>query len=132
MGLGEYLEREAARPWAWGSADCCTLPADWVFAETGHDPMCQWRGYTTEADAELLIAEAGGLEAMWSDGLAPIMYRTDAASLGSVGIILLPDRHGDLSQIGAIFSGRRWMFRTPHGIGGASIDPDNVLAIWAR
>ena len=132
MGLGEYLEREAKRPWTWGSADCCTFAADWVLSETGHDPMAQWRDYSTEADAELLIAEAGGLEAMWSEGLAPVMSRVDTPSLGSVGLILVPDQFGEIIQIGAIFSGRRWVFRTPRGIAGASIDPASVVAIWAR
>lgn len=132
MDLGAFLVAEAARPWEWGKADCSTTPADWVLAATGRDPMKKWRGYTCEADVELLIAEAGSLHALWADGLSGIWRPAHEPVIGAVGLVSLPGEHGDPIEVGAIFSGKRWSLRTPRGMAGCSVDPCNVVAIWAR
>jgi hypothetical protein len=132
MDLGAFLVAEAARPWEWGKADCSTTPADWVLADTGIDPMGKWRGYTCEADVELLIAQAGSLHALWAEGMADIWQPTIAPTIGAVGLIIMPGEHRRPIEVGAIFSGKRWSFRTPRGMAGCSVDPANVVAIWAR
>jgi hypothetical protein len=130
--LGAYLVQEAKRPWQWGVADCTTHAGDWVLALTGRDPVARWRGYSTDLEAEDHIARAGGLLALWSDGLAGIMRRAEAAWPGDIGLIRMPGEDGEPIEIGAIFTGKRWSFRSPRGIGAVSLDPANVVAIWAR
>src|SRR3990167_4707248 len=133
MDLGEYLKLQATRPWAWGFADCTTFAADWVKSVTGIDPMAKWRGYKTDIEVELLIAEAGGLLALWGEGMIDIWPRVSGdPAIGNIGLITVQGQDGEPIDIGAIFSGKRWCFRSPPGIGGASIDPANLVASWGR
>jgi hypothetical protein len=133
MTLGEYLSMQTSRPWEWGRQDCCTFPADWVLAITGMDPLAEWRGrYSTESEAELLIAEAGGLIGLCSNGLTGILRRVDVPEVGAVGLIKMVGTEHQIIDIGAIFTGKRWSFRSPRGIGALSLPPENVVAIWGR
>lgn len=134
MDLGDYLKAQMAFPWVWAFSDCTTHAADWVRLLTGKDPMAKWRGtYRTEADVELLIAEAGGLAALWGEGMLPIWPRkAKSFDIGDVGIITVLDDEREPIQIGAIYTGKRWSFRSPRGIGAISIEPDNVVASWGK
>lgn len=133
MELGDYLKAQMAQPWAWGSADCTTFAGDWVKACTGIDPMAKWRGYRSEADVELLMAEAGGLLALWGEGMLGIWPRVRCEPRpGYIGIITVIGEYGAATDIGAIFTGKRWAFRSPRGIGAVSAIHDDVVAIWGK
>jgi hypothetical protein len=119
--LAAYLAAAAGRPWAWGSDDCTTYAGDWVLACTGVDPIAQWRGYSTEDEVERLIAEAGGLENLWDEGMAAVWPRAAIPSAGAVGIVTLPGQDGTPIDVGGIWTGRRWSIRSPRGIASLSV-----------
>lgn len=63
--LAALIEERREMPFAWGEHDCCTLAADAVLAMTGVDPMEALRStYASEAGAEAILDEEGGLEAL--------------------------------------------------------------------
>lgn len=63
--LAEYVEAQRATAFAWGKTDCAMFASDAVLALTGSDPFAEYRGrYSTETEAERLIDEAGGFEAL--------------------------------------------------------------------
>ena len=63
--LSDLVEARRNAPFAWGSHDCCLFAADAVLACTGQDPAADLRGaYATEAEAEAMLADAGGLLAL--------------------------------------------------------------------
>ncbi len=116
--LGPYLERAARTPWAWGSHDCCTFPGDWVAMHLGADPIMRWRGrYNTEAEAEALIADAGGLVELWTTGLQDALCPEtwDDPAPGDVAVINVVGEGGP-TQVGALFGGKRWVTLAPRGI----------------
>lgn len=119
--LGAFLKEAAESPWIWGKHDCCALPARWAGV-----PL---PAYGSEADADAMIAKAGGLAPLWDHYGAGIIDRIDGELLaGDVGVIaaVAPDHR--VIQIGAIWNGRRWSF-VPRagGIAGASA---TALAAW--
>jgi len=62
--LAAFLEERLGLPFAWGERDCVLTAADAVLAITGRDPVPDLRGtYATEAEAEALLQQHGGLEA---------------------------------------------------------------------
>jgi hypothetical protein len=131
MTLAEHLKRATAEPWAWGSSDCSTFPADWVLSQTGIDPMAHWRGaYSTEGEAEKLIADAGGLASLFADAIDPIWPRSYDAIEGAVGVVSFPSEQGPEIDLGAIHTGKRWAIRSPRGLAMISA-PLAVRAIWA-
>jgi len=62
--LTKFREFEENRygPFKWGENDCCLYACDAIAAITGVDPAAKLRGYTTEAEANALIAQYGTLE----------------------------------------------------------------------
>lgn len=132
MTLGEYLRSEMQRPWEWGWADCCTFAADWVLSRTAIDPLLPWRGtYCDEAGAEDIIAQAGGLLPLVALGMDAIWQRRETPCDGMVGVITLPGETGELIDIAAIHTGKRWAMRSPRGIAFLT-QPMAVRASWAR
>lgn len=132
MTLGEHLKLAAALPWVWGTSDCSTFPADWILDQSGTDPMAHWRGaYTTEREAEELIAGAGGLAALFADAIDPIWPRSYDPLEGAVGVIALAGEDGIEIDVGAIHTGKRWAIRSPRGLAMLTA-PLAVRAIWAR
>ncbi len=68
--LAAHLEPLHARPFAWGSHDCCTFAAGAVEAMTGVDPMPEFRGrYSTAiGSARALKRYGAGTIAATLDG----------------------------------------------------------------
>jgi len=120
MHLGAFLADAATRPWVWGEHDCCAMPARWAGVVLP---------YRSEAEADELIAAAGGLERLWvdvaGDAIEPVLGDPEP---GDVGIItaLSPDR--EVIEIGAIWNGRRWSF-VPRS-GGVAAASATALSIW--
>lgn len=69
--LDAFIAQRRARPFAWGSQDCCTFAADWVQLATGQDPLAGLRGLDTALSARRALAEQGGLRALWDARLGP-------------------------------------------------------------
>lgn len=125
MTLGDYLALNARKPRVSGQHDCATFPADWV-VECGHpDPMAKWRGtYASEAGAEFLIADAGGLTALFGEGLAALPNVSEFQA-GDIGVISLLGE-----EAGSIFTGQRWAFVADRGLAFASLSLGSVLYAW--
>lgn len=128
MMLGEYLEKLLGAQRQSGIHDCCTFPANWAIACGRADPMQLWRGvYSTDEEAEAIIAEAGDLSLLFAIGMdeAGIREVSDPET-GDIGVIDLLGY-----QAGAIFTGRRWAFvPASRGIGFVSIDSSSIIRIW--
>jgi hypothetical protein len=85
--LMRFLSEQRAAPFAWGTADCCTLAADAVLALTGRDPMAAYRGrYRSETGARRLLARHGGLEGLLRHVLGEPMANPKLAQRGDVGL----------------------------------------------
>lgn len=121
--LGEFLAEAARRRRIAGVWDCCTFPAEWAMRNGHPDPMAKWRGYESETEAEHLIAEAGGLDVLFAEGLAGL-EATDLRA-GDIGVIGV-----GAEQAGAVFTGKRWAIVLDRGLGFTSIEPEHVLRVW--
>lgn len=127
MDLGAYLAEARKRPWAWGEHDCCAFPARWVGAELP--------GYASEAEAEALLHAAGGLVPLFDCAAEGVAEPVDTPEPGDVGVIELPapsdvpaaDLH--LVELGAIWTGKRWVF-VPGAGGIAGVSAPTVLKVW--
>lgn len=87
------------------------------------DPMARWRGkYSTEEQAREFIADSGGLSMLWILGMieAGVWSEPDAPIIGDVGIVRVLGENGP-EEVGAIFSGKRWVMRAPRGLYSASV-----------
>lgn len=125
--LGPWLLEQGTTRRKFSAFDCCTLPADWAVANGWSDPMQDYRGaYQTHEEAEAVVAEAGGLLALFEAGFARIgMPRGASAHLGNIGLIMF----GDLAT-GAICTGEKWAFVGNRGLGFCAVPRDNIKAIW--
>ena len=66
-----FLRDAMRREFSWGGHDCALFCADRVLAVTGVDPARRWRGsYHSEAGARAVIEAAGGLVALFDQGIA--------------------------------------------------------------
>lgn len=123
--LGEFLERNLRRHRVSGEHDCACFPANWAIECGRPDPMVKWRGaYSTEAQAEDIIADAGGLVALFSEGLAGCDV-VEEPQAGDIGVVELLGE-----QAGAIFTGKRWAFVAERGLAFASLDAACLLKVW--
>lgn len=59
LKLSAFLRDRQFMPFEWGKNDCLMFPADAVLAITGFDPAAEWRGYSTQEEAEKLLKELG-------------------------------------------------------------------------
>lgn len=82
--LRQWIAQTPAGDIAWGRDDCTAWAAGWVQHLTG---MALPRpAYASRAQALALIAQAGGLERIWEEALAPFP-ETQNPVLGDVGLI---------------------------------------------
>lgn len=122
LTFAAFAALTAARPWQWGVQDCTTWAADWCVARWGIDPALPFRErYTTEAEAEALIAGAGGLVELVRPQMRFLAEKI-AADDGDVGVIAVLDR-----PTAAIRAGDKWAFRTQAGIGFVAAP---ALIVW--
>lgn len=119
MTLGEYLLTAEKREWIDGEHDCSAWPARWAGIPIP--------AYSTREEAEALVADAGDLVALWVRRIGGRLRRVAEPIAGDVGIIQAVDAQRRVTQVGAIFTGRRWAFLIPNGMVRASAEP---LAVW--
>lgn len=117
--LTEYLAEARSRPWQWGAWDCCAYPAEWVRRIAGADPMMRWRGtYSDEDGAIAHMNGAGGIVNLWTLGMIDILApEVDEPQAGDVGVIRGLGVCGQECHAGGIYTGKRWTFLTPNGVG---------------
>lgn len=120
--LTAYLAAGVQLPWEWGRTDCTIWVADWCVLHFGHDPAAAFRGcINDEAGAELLIG--AGLASTIRPWMTPLRV-TDDPARGDVGVIDIRGR-----EVAAIWTGRRWAFRTPRGLGEV---PARAIISWGK
>ena len=113
-GLMGVVVAVMSRRWEWGKSDCCAAACD-VFAELhGIDPMARLRGaYASRAEAEAMIAGAGGLHALAERLAAEAkLARVDEPCPGDIGV------GGQEVAVGRclmIRIDRGWVAKTPSG-----------------
>lgn len=133
--LGAYV-RETTGPVTWGTSDCSTWPAQWVAEVTGR--TIEWPLYASEAEAEALIADAGGLVPLWRDvavrsGLRERDVR-EAPEPGDVGVIGTR-RLGDVGVVFGLLAGvgeGPWLtyWRSEEGVRRMSVRRHSIRAMW--
>lgn len=144
MTLGDYLLSCGGKVRVASRYDCCTFPADWAIARGHPDPMRAWRRlYTSEAEAEAIIFDGGGLATLFAIGMweagVPEIDPFPRLGVGNLGPHKIPGdlREGDIGVLeiagdgaGAIYTGKRWALAAPRGIVCASIERECVLRVW--
>jgi hypothetical protein len=85
--LAELIRKSQRRQFRWGSFDCCQFAARAVHAITGRDPRDVFPVYRTRAQAESILADCTGLEALASKALGERIHPSRA----STGDIVLCD-----------------------------------------
>lgn len=128
IALGEFLRESAARRREPGVWDCCAFPAAWAQANGFPDPMPGYRGaYATEAEAEAIIAQAGGLAELFSAALDGVGVPRAAApfAAGDIGVVELLGE-----QAGAVYTGVRWALVCDGGMSFAAVPDSRVVRAW--
>lgn len=115
-------------PVEWGVSDCSTWPAQWVADITGRE--FDWPAYSGQAEAEAMIARAGGLLPLWENvaQAAGLVRRHDfMPALGDVGII----RTRGYGEVGGVFAdGGVLCWRASWGVHLIAPRRQTVVAIW--
>jgi hypothetical protein len=119
VSLGAYLKAAAGTPWKAGEHDCSAWPARWAGIPIP--------AYSTDAEGEALIEAAGGLLPLWERWIGDALKPVHAPQEGDVGIIEAVAPGHAATQVGAIWTGRRWAFLTPRGLACASAV---AVAVW--
>lgn len=119
MSLGEYLKAAAAKPWKAGEHDCSAWPGKWAGL-----PLPE---YDTDEQGQALVDEAGGLVPLWERLIGGALPRIEEPEAGSIGIIRILGTDGKWAEAGAIYSGERWCFLTPHGFAACRA---RAVAVW--
>lgn len=122
LSFAAFVAISTPRPWRWGVVDCSMWMADWCAYRWGIDPAAPFRQrYSSEAEAEALIAEAGSLIALIRPQMGFLTEKQEAA-IDDVGVIEVMGR-----QTAAIRVDDAWAFRTPRGIGFLDVP---ALIVW--
>lgn len=127
--LGKYLRDQGGKRRQAGAFDCVTIVADWLMANGLPDPMAHRRGaYDSEEQAQHLIAEAGGLVALFDQflGAVGVTGRDGEPEAGDVGVVAI---RGE--EAGAIFTGQRWALVGERGLIFVTLLADCIAGKWA-
>ena len=120
--FAEHVESARARPFEWGSHDCCLWAASAVQAITGLDPGAAWRGtYTTAHRAMRLLESLGGLES--AGALMGSSVDITRAAIGDVGLVTWPDGTESL----AVCSGHSWLCAADTGLQRLPLDAARLV-----
>jgi hypothetical protein len=110
--LAALVAAARARPFEWGTHDCCLWAADAVQALTGRDPAAKWRGtYSTEVGAFRVVLALGGLPVIAALGGTEIP--TALAITGDVGLVRWPD---GVVSLGVSGGAGRWLVVGDNGL----------------
>lgn len=119
MRLGDFLQRELSNGSPW---NCSTLPADWCVALGYPDFAAAWRDITDPAECEAVPCAAGGLVALWDQGIGTALPLVGECG-GAVPLRVSELAPGDIAVIaalgmeaGAVWTGKRWALRMARGL----------------
>lgn len=129
MGLDQFLDAAAARPFRDGEHDCLLWLADWVRELTGVDTAQDLRGRyrTSLGQARYLKANGGPQAVVEQRAQAAGLVRLETPAPGAVGVLaafVAPARCG---VVGGIYTGRRWAILARRGLLLVKADP---IAAW--
>lgn len=126
--LAELVEQRAETAFRWGEHDCALLAADAVLAMTGTDPAGALRGaYSTEAEADALIAQYGGLEALAATLAAEVGLGDCAPAFAQRGDVALVTQ-GNMRALGVVVGDS---VAVPAAQGLAFLPLDAIQRAWS-
>lgn len=67
--LNQRIDEWRSRPFQWGSGDCCQFVAEMVSALSGVDHRASFPPYSSQSEAEAIVARHGGMESLVSVAL---------------------------------------------------------------
>lgn len=76
--LTARVEEWRHRPFAWGAADCCAFVADVTAAISGENRRSLFPAYATEAEANALLHEHGGMAGLLTRSFGPSKHPSRA------------------------------------------------------
>lgn len=126
--VSEHVQRWARTPFAWGTADCCIILADYVRDVTGIDGAAHLRG--RYADYEQLRAICGNPFALVEEcaGRVPL-NPTRNPKRGDVGVIGIVSQDG-YAQIGGLcLKPGQWAAKEIRGVN--IVSEPKVIAAWS-
>lgn len=123
--LNALLAERYARPFAFGSNDCCLFAADTVLALTGFDLGAALRGqYSTAEEAARVLQEEGGVQALATTMLG---QPRELPLLAQRGDVVCVEMEGRLS-LGVVVGNGQWC---APGASGLVFRPmSEVLQAW--
>lgn len=92
VALADYLSGVSGE-FAFGTADCCQFVAGAVQAITGEDRRNLFPAYTTEAQANAILGQHGGLQGLVTHALGEPMH---PSMMQRGDVCLVPDSRGVL------------------------------------
>lgn len=121
--LAALVQQRMQQPFTWGVHDCCLFAADALLACTGQDFAAALRGtYSTQAEAEALLAEFGGLAKLAAGCLGRVIPPA-LAQAGDVGLADLGDGY-----ILVVCGGGHFMAPCPTGL--VPVPVNQVRRAW--
>jgi hypothetical protein len=122
MTLGEFFQSQMGAAGKW---NCSTMPADWCIALGHPDFAADWRDVTDSDDCEAAPRDAGGLVALWDQGIGDALPAVDDPQAGDIAVIAALGL-----ETGAIFTGDKWAIRRPRGLYFAPADHVVPVKVW--
>jgi hypothetical protein len=105
MTLPEYLAAHRAKPFKWGTNDCCTFIGGWIQIKTGHDYLTEHKPWSTAQQAARKLRYLGGIRGLLQSNLKQI--NPNMAQDGDLTII---------EGVASLFSGRHIVSVGPDGL----------------
>lgn len=122
MTLQSFLRAEAAKPFAWATADCTAMCDRWVRLRRGASPVEAGRIIYCDRDGAMKLLPR--LAAMMNRGMRRAgLEKTADPREGDVGLVLIEGRIGP-----AIHAGTHWITRHEDGFIAAPLH--NVWKAW--
>ena len=129
--LHRHINTWLSKPFIWGECDCMLVLADWVWLVTGSDPAKDLR-YTYDSKFSCqrvtgFYSDPVGTVARFAEVNAGLA-RTETPVKGDIGIVEVPV-DGSIQMAGAIFTGKSWALKAPHG--ATTMRPVRVVVAWS-
>jgi len=120
--LRDVITAHAKKSFKWGEQDCCVFAAECYKAQTGIDPLQQWRGqYSDIRTARRLMVPYGGLRG----SLESVFGEPHKRAPEDGDVLLLDTQLGD--AVG-VFADGRALSTGPSGL--TPIPYANIKAVW--
>lgn len=125
--LAALMERRRDMPFIWGATDCCQLAADLVQTMTGRALLADLPSYSTEEEADAMLAERGGLEVATAAVMAEAGIPEVAPTRATRGDLALVEV-GNETPLGVVV-GSRVAVAGPNGL--AFVRRSMIRRAWA-